>query len=108
MQVLTDFPKIWGNLKILGVGRVTKKIHVEDQQNSVFRIVSAFFLSFDKEGIGACFVVSDAYSGKMLQVSCWLDVLLLRSQYIWNHHLLHVVSPMSRVKSSTKAIRRVT
>jgi hypothetical protein len=79
MQVCTDFPKIWGNLKILVVGRLTKKIHVEDQQNSVFRIVSAFFLCFDKEGIGTRFVVSDAYAGKMLQVSCWLDVLLLRS-----------------------------
>ena len=37
----TNFPKIWGHLKILGVGTVTNKIHVEGQQNSVFRIVSA-------------------------------------------------------------------
>jgi len=51
MQVCTDFPKIWGNLKILDVGRVTKKIHVEGQQNLVFRIISAFFLCMIRKGL---------------------------------------------------------
>jgi hypothetical protein len=58
MQVCTDIPKFWGHLKILGVGTATNEIHVESKQNSIFRIVSAFFLCFDKEGIGTRFVVS--------------------------------------------------
>jgi hypothetical protein len=56
---------MWGHLKILGVGRVTNKFHVEAQQHSVFRIVSAFFLCFDKEEIATRFFVSDAYAGKI-------------------------------------------
>jgi hypothetical protein len=79
MQVSTNFAKIWGHLKILDVGTVTNKIHVEGQQDSFFRIVSALFLCFDKEGTGTLFVYSDAYAGKMLPASCWLVELVLRS-----------------------------
>ena len=69
----------WGHLKILGVGTVTNKIHVEGQQNSFFRMFFAFFLCFDKEGIGTRFVVCDAYTGKMLPASCWMEGLVLGS-----------------------------